>query len=393
MWGRRAAVPVSYSEGLFWVCLLAGIYPYLVYPCLAAILARLRSRPVRSAPVLPSVTVVISAYNEVRCIGATVRNKLQQDYPSELLDVLVASDGSTDGTDDVVLELARGDARLRCLRQEPRGGKTAALNALLEQARGDIVVFADANSMYRQDTVRKLVRSFADPDVGYVSGKMIYVNADGSVVGDGCSAYMRYENWLRARETLLGSVVGVDGGVDAVRRSLYRRMRADQLPDFVLPLTIVQSGFRVVFDPDAILEEETLSDQDAEMRMRVRVALRAFWAIRDQRALLNPWRFGVFSWQLLSHKLLRYLSFLPLLAAAALNVLLWDAGVIYRATAVAALVFVGVALLGWGAPGLAGRSRLVRYGYYFVLLNVASAIALVRFVRGEKQVVWQPRVG
>src|SRR5262249_53320633 len=148
---------------------------------------------------------------------------------------------------------------------------------------------------------RNLVAPFADPNVGYVTGRMHYVDASGSVIGDGCTAYMRYENWLRAQETLIGSIVCVDGGVDAVRRALCEPMRPDQLPDLVLPLAVVRQHRRVVFAQQAILEEEALSDASAEYRMRVRVALRAFWALLDQRALLNPLRYPLFGWQLLSH--------------------------------------------------------------------------------------------
>jgi cellulose synthase/poly-beta-1,6-N-acetylglucosamine synthase-like glycosyltransferase len=373
----------------FWVCLAAGIYPYAIYPCLAAALSMIWSRSVRREPITPKVTVVISAYNEVRCIEATVCNKLAQDYPADLLDVMVASDGSTDGTDDVLRQLAGRSSRLAYFRQQPRRGKTVALNSLVERAGGEIIVFSDANSMYRPDTVRRLVENFADPSVGYVTGKMIYVNPDGSTVGDGCSAYMRYENWLRGRETLLGSVVGVDGGVDAVRRVLYRPMEADQLPDFVLPLRVVDQDYRVVFEPLAQLCEDTLTDSSAEFRMRVRVSLRSLWALLSEASLLNPLRRPLFAWQLWSHKALRYLSFLPLAAACVLNVILATVSNFY-------LALLGVQLLVWLAVWAGARgSRLsaARFAYYFALLNAASAVAFVRFVRGHKQVLWQPRTG
>ncbi len=184
-------------EYLFWLCLVAGFYPYVGYPICVAFLRTFRSRPVRVAAITPTVTVVISAYNEVAHIEATVRNKLAQDYPKSQLDVAVASDGSSDGTDELLAALAREDSRVSFFRQEPRSGKTAAVNALVNRARGDIIVFADANSMYRSDAIRQLVSPFADPSVGYASGRMLYVDRDGSLVGDGCSAYMRYENKLR----------------------------------------------------------------------------------------------------------------------------------------------------------------------------------------------------
>ena len=383
----------SAGEVLFWGCLIAGLYPYIGYPLCIALLSRLRPRPVRAAAFTPSVTIVISAYNEAAHIAATVRNKLAQDYAASLLDIMVASDGSSDGTDQILAELALHEPRVSFFRQEPRSGKTAALNRLLERARGEIVIFADANSMYRADTVRRLVEPFADPTVGYASGKMLYVDREGSLVGDGCTAYMRYENALRGCESASGSVVGVDGGVDAVRRSLYEAMRADQLPDFVLPLSVVAQGYRVVYAPQAILEEESLADEAAEYRMRVRVALRALWALWDKRALLNPVRFPLFSWQLASHKLLRYLSFLPLALAAVLNWLLLPRGPIYLLLAACQACLVALALVARFGPTPLRRVALARYCYYFLLLNWASAAALWRFLRGEKQVLWQPRMG
>jgi cellulose synthase/poly-beta-1,6-N-acetylglucosamine synthase-like glycosyltransferase len=380
---------------LFWVCLFLGTYPFFIYPVLAALLSKLHARRVHArADFLPSVTVLTAAFNEARHIEQTVRNKLAQDYPPELLDVIVISDESADGTDEIVQRLAaESDGRVRLMRQSPRQGKTAALNLAMLRVRGEIVVFSDANSMYRPHTVRRLVANFADREVGYVTGKMIYVNADGSVTGDGCSAYMRYENWLRAVETRLGSIVGVDGGVDAVRAKLYRGMRPDQLPDFVLPLDVVEQGYRVVFERDAVLTEESLSSQSSEYRMRVRVALRALWALRDKRALLNPFRFGLFAWQLLSHKVLRYLTFLPLGVAGAVSLVLAIHQPIYRLVVLAEAAFLLLALSASIGPAFVARSALGRLSGYFLLLNVASAVAFVRFLRGQKQVLWQPRVG
>ena len=269
---------------VFWVSLFVGIYPYAVYPLLAWLVGWARNRPVRSdSGFTPRVTVVTAAFNEAAEIGATVRNKLEQDYPAQQLEIIVVSDGSNDGTDEILQRIAAADARVHFIRQEPRQGKTAALNQAVALATGDIVVFSDANSMYGRGALRALAGNFADPQVGYVTGRMLYTNPDGSLVGDGCSAYMRLENFLRAAETRCGSVVGVDGGIDAVRRSLYRPMRPDQLPDFVLPLDIVEQGFRVVYEPRAILAEQALQDDAAEYRMRVRVTLRALWGLWDKR--------------------------------------------------------------------------------------------------------------
>lgn len=381
-------------EWLFWCSVIVGIYPYAIYPLCVYVVGCLRARTIaRDEAFLPRVTVITAAFNEARFIEATVRNKLAQDYPAGRLEVLVVSDSSEDGTDEIVQRIAAEDARVRLIRQSPRQGKTAGLNLAMPQAAGEIVVFADANSIYRPDTIRKLVRNFADPDVGYVTGKMVYVNPDGSLVGDGCSAFMRYENLLRAAETRIGSVVGVDGGVDSVRRKLYTPMRADQLPDFVLPLRVTGQGFRVVYEPDAMLTEDTLSESGAEYRMRVRVALRALWALWDNRTLLNPFVSGLFSWQLFSHKLLRYLSFVPLAVAAVLVWLLAPGSPLYTALAAGEVLFALLAISARIMPNGLGSTTIPRFCSYFVLLNAASAVAFVRFVRGKKQVLWQPRTG
>src|SRR5256885_4164863 len=206
------------AEFVFWSCLGIGLYPYAGYPLCVALLRAIRPRPVRAAPILPRVTVVISAYNEAAHIEATVRNKLDQDYPRALLDVMVVSDGSTDATDRVLASLAQQDPRLAVLRQEPRAGKTAALNSMLERAPGEIIVFADANSMYRPDTLRRLVAPFADPDVGYACGRMLYVDPRGSLVGDGCTAYMRYENEDRKSTRLNSSHLVISYAVFCLKK-------------------------------------------------------------------------------------------------------------------------------------------------------------------------------
>jgi len=382
------------EAALFWALLVIGFYPYVIYPVLARLMGGITNREVSKDPgFLPRVTVIIAAFNEARLIEATVRNKLAQDYPRDLLQIIVVSDGSTDGTDDIVERIAAEETQVRLLRQTPRQGKTAAINGAVAQASGEILVFSDANSMYRPDALRVLMRNFADPEVGYVTGQMLYTTADGSLVGDGCTAYMRYENALRVIETRLGSVVGVDGAIDSVRRSLYRPMRPDQLPDFVLPLDVVEQGYRVVYEAGAIVMEEALSDKSAEYRMRVRVALRALWALWDKRRLFNPLRYPLFSWQLASHKLLRYLSAIPLLLAAVINWRLINHGGIYQLAAAGQLVFVVLVVCGALQLRWLADLAIVRYCYYFFLLNWSSVVALGKFLSGTKQVVWLPRTG
>jgi cellulose synthase/poly-beta-1,6-N-acetylglucosamine synthase-like glycosyltransferase len=383
-----------YMEIAFWVCLGLVIYIYVGYCAGVFLLAQILNRNISKADIEPSITVVISVFNEEREIERTVVNKLLQDYPSDRLEVIVVSDGSTDRTDDIVRSLVdRNGGRLKLFRQEPRQGKTQALNMALRHTSAEIVVFADANSIYAPGAIRSLVRNFADPSIGYVTGQMVYVNPAEPGIGAGSGSYMSYENELRTLETRLGSIVGVDGGIDAVRRQLYTPMRPDQLPDFVLPLNIVEQGKRVVYEPGAMVYETALSSATEEFRMRVRVSLRALWALYDKRNLFNPVRYPLFAWQLLSHKVLRYLAFLPLTGLFISSVLTAGLHRFYLWSLVFQLACYGAAAIGHLLRRLAGVPSKILAPYYFVVLNLACVTALWKFLQGQKMVVWTPRGG
>lgn len=376
--------------GVLLLSLAMLVYVYLGYPLAVLALSALRRRRPRTGPDLPTITVLTAAYNEAACIEQTVRNKLTADYPADRLEVIVVSDESEDGTDAVLAALAAEDPRVTFLRQSPRAGKTAALNLAAARARGEILVFSDANSLYAPEALRRLVAPFADPDVGYVTGRMVYRAPDGSLSGEGCSAYMRYENALRRWETGVGSVVGVDGGIDAVRRENFVTMRPDQQPDFVLPLSVVEQGRRVVHAPDALLYEDALADSGDEFRMRVRVTLRAWHALRDKASLFDPRRSGLFAWQLVSHKALRYLAPVFQAAALAANLALAGQAPVWNVLLALQGLFYAAALLGL-ATGGRGVPGAVVFPYYLCLLNSAAGLALFKFLRGERRVVWNPR--
>jgi cellulose synthase/poly-beta-1,6-N-acetylglucosamine synthase-like glycosyltransferase len=378
----------------FWICLGLIFYIYAGYPIIVFLLAPILNRNVRKADIEPGVTVVIAAFNEEREIQDTVENKLRQDYPSDRLQVIVVSDGSTDRTDEIVQGLAdRSGGRLKFLRQEPRQGKTQALNLALSHASTDLVVFADANSLYAPNALRTLVRGFADLSVGYVTGRMVYTNPAGAGIGEGSGTYMSYENTLRALETRAGSIVGVDGGIDAIRRELYVAMRPDQLPDFVLPLSVVERGSRVVYEPDAVVYEPGLGEVKDEFRMRVRVALRALWGLYDRRSLLNPLRYPLFAWQLISHKVLRYAAFVPLAGALLFNLPVAGQHPFYAGFLALQLAAYSLAALGHALRRAPVKASKLLVPYYFVVLNAACVIAFWKFLTGQKMVVWTPRQG
>jgi glycosyltransferase involved in cell wall biosynthesis len=373
---------------LLLICVALLAYVYLGYPLLCAGLAALRRRAVHAAPHTPPVSILIAARNEAAHIAGTVRDKLGLEYPADRLEVIVVSDASDDGTDEAVARIAATDPRVRLLRQERRAGKSAALNLAAGVARGEVLVFSDANSLYAPDALRRLLEPFADPQVGYATGRMLYRAPDGSPTGEACSQYMRYENRLRVLETAIGSVVGVAGGIDAMRADLFTALRADQQPDFVLPLGVVERGRRVVFAPEARLYEASLAAPGDEFRMRARVALRAWHALREKTVLLNPLRFGLYSWQLFSHKWLRYLAPVFQLGALVAGAATIGRGPLWDALFVLQAGFYLVAGLGFFARALPGP---LAFPYYLCLLNAAAGTALVRFLGGRKQVIWTPR--
>ena len=363
-------------------------YVYLGYPILVFLFSMVRDKRVKKGNCEPRVTILIAAYNEEDSIEGTLKNKLDLNYPKKKLEIIVISDASTDRTDEIVQHYENKGVKL--LRQEPRAGKTSALNMAVPETESDILVFSDANSLYAPDTLTKLVQNFSDPNVGYVTGKMIYTNPDGTTIGDGCTAYMKYENYLRRFETKICSIVGVDGGVDAVRKSLYQTMNPDQLPDFVLPLKVVAQGYRVVYEPEAILKETSLKSPKDEYRMRVRVSLRALWALSDMRKLFNLKKFKLFTWQLCSHKVSRYLCFVFLIAVYFTNLALCS---FYKFLLILQNVCYLGAIVSLVLEKCGYRLRPLYPLHYFVLLNLAAAHALLKFLLGQKQVIWTPRKG
>jgi len=361
---------------------------------MAALLNRTIGKTSRHAAFTPRVSILIAAHNEEAFIKATLLNKLESDYPRDQLEIIVVSDSSTDRTDALVNEISAGsDVPITLIRQDSHAGKTAALNVAVPHATGAILIFSDANSIYAPDAISRLIENFSDSSVGYVTGRMLYQSETAAGVSEGCTAYMQYENLLREAETGIGSVIGVDGGIDAVRADLYVNMADDDLPDFMLPLSVAERGYKVAYEPQAKLYEQALDNSADEFRMRVRVSLRAMWTLWKKRHLLNPLRYGFLTFQLWSHKVMRYMCFLPAFALWPLSAILANSHWFYMLTfllqtAVYLMLLLRVAER---ADGL--LPTMLNFARYFTLLNLACAVALLKFLRGERKAVWRPRSG
>jgi cellulose synthase/poly-beta-1,6-N-acetylglucosamine synthase-like glycosyltransferase len=372
---------------LFWGASVVLAYVYAGYPLLVRLLARLVGRPVRTADHYPPVTIIVTAYNEALGLGAKLDNLAGLDYPGPAPEVIVASDASADATD----EIARGYPRLpvRLLRVEGRQGKTACQNAAIGLASGELVVFTDATTRLDRGALRALVRPFADPSVGCVAASLVYESRARSLTGQGGAAYWGYEVSLRRAESELGSLVGVSGCLYAVRRCAYRPIPPELISDFVIALYVRECGLRTVLEPGAVCFEETHERSGKEFSMRVRVAVRSINALVHEARFLNPLRFGAFAWQLLSHKLLRYASPFFWIVALAANAAL-AARPLYAALLAAQLLVLVLGLLGFLLQGAGRGLGLLGKPYYFVLTNLASLVAALRYLRGERMVTWNP---
>ncbi len=378
-------------EVVFWSAVFLTAYPYLVYPLLMIALGRLKPRPVHARPAEPTVTVLIPAYNEADVIRQTLENKLSQNYPREKLQILVVSDQSDDGTDDIVREFSSQGVQL--LRRERRQGKAAGLNEAVRHATGEILVFSDGNSLFHPDAIRNLVANFADPDVGYATGALGFFSAEAGLSGDGASAYVRFENWLWRAETLAGSSIGVNGGVDAIRRELYCDVPIQLITDFVLPLTVIAGGRRVVFEPRALSREAPNAELRSEFRMRVRVALRALQGLSYMRRLLNPVKYPLTAFCLVSHKLVRYMAFVFLALALGSNLSL---ALQQDAYSLVLALHLGGYALGFSGIYAVGPRWLQKLGVvpgYLLITYAAFAVGTYKFLRGESMATWRPRAG
>ncbi|PPK52732.1 glycosyltransferase family 2 protein [Marinobacter persicus] len=368
--------------------LLVPAYVYVGYPAMLWLLTRRRTfRPARQSDMTPPLTLIISCYNEAAVIHDKLVNALSLDYPVEQLQILVVSDGSDDGTDEIVRTFA--DQGVQLIRQEGRLGKTMGLNLAMEQARGELVVFSDANAMYAPDALRMLVRHFADPAVGYAVGAALYTDSDTGASARSENLYWRYELAIKQMETRLHSVVGGDGAIYAIRRALWQPLQSKDINDFVNPLQIIALGYRGVFDPEARCFEETAGHFEGEIARKERIVNRSIRGLMRVKVTMNPFRVGVFAWQVVSHKLLRWLIPVFLLVAAVGSVLLAMAGVLVFQW----LAIFMVACLLLAAAGMLVRDKnrlpgLVSVPYYFAMVNLYALRGILRALSGETQVTW-----
>lgn len=381
------------TQTLLWIAIGLIVYTYAGFPLLLLVRGLVSRRPVARGEVTPRVSMVIVAHDEAEVIEAKLENVYALEYPRDLLEVIVASDGSGDGTNEIVKRFADRGVRLLEL---PRKGKIPALNAAAERATGEVLVFSDANSMYAPDALRKLVAPFADPQVGAVGGNQCYVPAeDGHTAGVGERLYWRFDRLLKTLQSRAGSMTSATGAMHAIYWSLFRPVPSGVNDDLFTSTRAVARGYRLVFARDAIAFESVAGSNRAEFDRKQRIMARALRSLWTVRGLFNPLRYGFYSLQLFSHKFLRFSVGWLLLVVLGTSLLTYPLGGIYPWLVYAQLVFYLTAL----AAHLLGGTRAARSPYFkllaipfYVCLSYYAALrAWVQVFSGKRVDIWDSR--
>jgi cellulose synthase/poly-beta-1,6-N-acetylglucosamine synthase-like glycosyltransferase len=378
-------------ETVFWGTLALIVYAYVGFAMLLAVRSLCR-KPTIKLEITPSVTLIVIAHNEEESIGAKLENILALDYPHEQLQVLIGSDGSDDNTHAIVRSYADQNIELHVC---PRQGKIPTLNATVAHATGEILVFSDANSMFDVDSIRALTRCFADESVGAVAGNQCYNSDSQNAASFAERMYWNFDRFLKQAQSAAGNATSSTGAIHAIRRQLFHPVPSGVSDDFVISTRAIEQGYRLIFEPDAIAREAVAPTDKAEFSRKSRViarGLRGLWAVNN---LFNPFRFGFYSVQLASHKLLRWsvVWLLPILfitsgilaQTSLVGQLFLAAQVVFYGAALIAFLFRTTTISRWRT------FRMLSIPYYFCLVNVASAQAWGQVILGRKIDVWSSK--
>jgi len=371
---------------LFWFSIFAVVYAYFGYPAALFLLSRYRRRKIkRDSSYRPAVSFIVTVHNEEKRIKDKITNTLALDYPPEKLEIIFASDASTDATDDIV----NGHTRLKLVRPAQRKGKEYAQKCAIDQSSGEILVFSDVATILKENAIANIVANFADASVGCVSSVDRFIEEDGSLSGEG--AYVRYEMFLRKLESEVNTLVGLSGSFFAARRVVCNDWAIDLQSDFNTVLNSMRRNLKGILDFNTAGYYKNIADEKKEFHRKVRTVLRGISVLAMNLSLLNPLKYGLFSWQLFSHKLCRWLVPFFLSTAFLSNIILLFSGGIYTVLFFLQILFYALAgscIL--FSQNLDRANKLIKIPYYFIMVNGAIAVAWWKFFKGQRAVFWQP---
>ena len=376
-------------ETLFFFFIFIILYVYLGYPLVITLLAAINRKTVtKDDNYEPSVSLIIAAYNEEAIIAEKLNNCLLLNYPKDKLEIIVFSDASTDRTAEIVKSFEQDHIILIDLTE--RKGKTAGQNLAATQATGEIIIFSDANALYQEDAIRKIVRNFNDPSVGCVCGELVYYSEDKSLIGDAENVYWDYEKFIKRQEDRAASILGANGSIYAVRKQLYSPLPEDIISDFIEPFKIIAQGYRVVYEPEAISFEQSTTNFIEEYHRKKRIINRSFYSLLYFSSFLNPFRYPLLSFQLFSHKILRWMIpvYLPIIFIVNMFLL---KSLFFQVTFGLQIIFYVTALLGYVLEKNRWHNIFFYAPFYFCLVNIASLDAIINlFIKRKNVVTWNP---
>jgi cellulose synthase/poly-beta-1,6-N-acetylglucosamine synthase-like glycosyltransferase len=384
---------------IFWILLFIIVYTYVGYGILLYLIIKIRrifkigKKPIPNPDYEPEVTLFIAAYNEKDYVDAKMKNSLELDYPKEKLNIIWVTDGSDDGTPDLV----RKYPNTTVLHLDARNGKIGAMNRGMAFVKTPIVIFSDANTGLGKESIRRIVNLFATPKVGCVSGEKRIINKETDVAsGAGEGLYWKYESTLKKWDAELYSVVGAAGELFAIRTELYRHVEHDTLlDDFIISLRVAQDGYTIQYDPNAYAIETASANVKEELKRKIRISAGGIQAIVRLRSLLNIFKYGTLSFQYISHRVLRWtltplclLILIPLLFILAYNEGIFSFG-LYSTLFWLQLLFYIAALTGWFLENRETRIKILFVPYYFFIMNLSVVLGFFRYMKKSQSVNWE----
>jgi poly-beta-1,6-N-acetyl-D-glucosamine synthase len=373
-----------------WILLALVVYIYVGYAILLTLLSKIIPNPVKQGEIRPQVSLIVAAYNEQDVIGQKAENSLELNYPRDLLEIIFVTDGSSDSTPEIVRGYA--DRGVVLMHSPERKGKSAAINRAAASAKGEILVFSDANAFYDKEAIRHLLRNFNDPQVGCVSGKKTVIKSGDSAIGDSEGFYWKYESYIKKKESLIRSTTGVVGEMTAIRKSLFTPIPEKIInDDAYLAMRVLQKGYRVIYEPDAFSWETSAVSTRDEVIRRQRINAGRYQLLFSPRELW-PWNDLLVLFELISHKFFRLLLPFFMIAAFVFNalvILLGSTDPLLWFAFIAQVICYALAFLGFIAEKNGWRVKLLSIPYYIVSSNVAALRGFSRYMSGKQSVLWE----